>query len=395
MTCQGDEPILTSHEDRLYSIFEFCLKLFLFLSPIFYFGDLKGSFAQSLFFIFASILLFSISLALKPRRHFSNLWISLFLIWSILSIFFHGAEIGKMSKLAWPIFAISSDGVLYILAGFLLFKTVFEHVRFPERFLMPLILVCFLNLVFVILQTKGIDLIYTYRYSNCGLMGISSQLGSYSAMALPLLLFLHPILVVLPVLSLFFAKSFSPIFAVIIGFICFNLVNPFCRKCWKGKIQIFLLILLLLSISFFYWDQISARWIARLATWQQLVKATFQRPFIGWGWRSYLDVVPQLGKPVLERPHQDWGHLASEVGIIGIIFIGGYLKNLWQRFDKIIKDRLTWLLVTSVFIILINMSVQTTIRYANIAGTFIILLAFLEIKLYESKSKAQSGNSNC
>lgn len=383
MTRQGDEPILSNNEDRLYSIFEFCLKIFLFLSPIFYFGDLQGSFAQSLFFIFGSFGLFCFTLILKPRRQLRNIWIFLFLFWSFLTIFLHGVEIDKISRLAWPIFAISSDGFLYILAGFLLFKIAFCHVRKPERFLIPILLVCIFNLILAILQTNGIDIVYTYRNSICGRMGISSQLGSYSAMTLPIVSFINPFLAVIPLTCLFLAKSFTPIFACFFGFLYFFKI----RKLQYDNIIILLLIISIGIYSICNWNGIAARFLARLPTWKQLSKAILQKPVIGWGWKSYLEVVPNLGLPVLERPHQDFGHLALEAGFPILIFLGGYFIGLWRRFKNVVKDGPSLLLGTSILIILFTMSAQTTARYANIMGTWILLLAFLEIKLYDAEFK--------
>ena len=70
-----------------------------------------------------------------------------------------------------------------------------------------------------------------------------------------------------------------------------------------------------------------------------------------------------------------------------LVFAGMYLRGLIMRFREAKKDRLIWLLGTSIFISIIIMSGQTTARYANIMGTFIILLVALEIRLHENTAQ--------
>lgn len=375
-------------EDKLNSIFEFCLKLFLFLSPVFYFGDLKQSFAQELFFIFSSFGLFTLSIGLKPRREFSNIWFSLFLFWSLLSIFLHGVTTAEISRLSWPVFAISSEGFLPVLAGFLLFRTVYCYVNKPERFLKPIILACIINLIFASFQSGGINLIYTHRSTICGMMGLSSQLGSYSAMIFPIAGFINPLLAILPFVCLLLAESFSPILALASAFLIYVVFSA------RIRFKPFSLFLIIVAVGggicfiTAHWHTFLVKIARRWAMWQPLIKAIIERPFIGCGWRNYISIISDFGTYASSRPHQDWGHIACEIGAAGVIFIAGYLSNLGKRFKRAVKDKLAWALGISVLVILINMTFQTTIRYANIAGTFFPFLAFLEIQLYESKSQA-------
>jgi len=126
--------------------------------------------------------------------------------------------------------------------------------------------------------------------------------------------------------------------------------------------------------------------------WEKTLRAVTQRPYIGWGYRSFTEAVVQpgakasIGGVEYSRPHNDYLHTAQELGIPVVIFIGGFFGMLWKKFRaRQNKDRLTYILAASALIALINMSGQTFIRYASVAGTFIILLAFLAIKIEGGK----------
>ncbi|KKK62228.1 hypothetical protein LCGC14_3006420, partial [marine sediment metagenome] len=76
-------------------------------------------------------------------------------------------------------------------------------------------------------------------------MGISSQLGQYSAMCLPILLYISPFLVVIAIFTLFAAKSVSAILALIVGAIFF---------CWhkRYKLVIIPIVIAVIALGFFY-----------------------------------------------------------------------------------------------------------------------------------------------
>ena len=96
-------------------IFDFALKAFLLLSPIFTFQKFQVSFARGLFFVIGSLVLFGISLGLKEKRTFSNIWLSLFFLLSLVRVFFEGNVGGG----EWFNFWYGFAGFVYILSGIL------------------------------------------------------------------------------------------------------------------------------------------------------------------------------------------------------------------------------------------------------------------------------------
>lgn len=122
--------------------------------------------------------------------------------------------------------------------------------------------------------------------------------------------------------------------------------------------------------------------------WKKTLKVALQKPYLGHGYRSFTDVVVQkgvkasLGGTEFGRCHNDPLHTSQEMGFPAMIFIGGFFLALWKKFQaKQNKDKLTYFLAISILIVLVNMCGQTFCRYASVMGTWIILLAFLSIKL--------------
>jgi O-antigen ligase len=124
--------------------------------------------------------------------------------------------------------------------------------------------------------------------------------------------------------------------------------------------------------------------------WNDTAKVALQKPFLGWGYRSFAEKVTgineasSLGKVENLRAHNDWLHTAQELGFpivaVVIMFFLSLSADFWNSRKQ---DEMLPYLATAVLIVLINMSGQTLIRYASVAGTFIIILAFLKIKIYE------------
>lgn len=365
----------------IQALFNLALKAFLLLSPIFLFRDYQTSFARGMFFVFGSFALFGISLALEHKRRFSNYWLALFLLWALIRVFV-GGDFGNTAN-EWFNFWLSSAEFIYVFAGVLLFYTVYCHAESPKNYLTPILIVCGMNFVLVIAQLSGHDFLWKHAPSVCGFFGISSQLGQYSALSIPVLFFINPYLAIIPLTTLFAAKSISAILAVFVGAILFS---------WHKRLKwlTYIIVVLMLMLGIANYKYIAAKWQCRPVMWKKTLKAIMKKPYLGHGYRSFTEVVVQpnavavVGGNEYSRPHNDSLHTIQEMGFPAMIFIGGFFLSLWRKFKaKQDKDKLTYFLATSILITLVNGCGQTEIRYASIAGIFIILLAFLHIKLEE------------
>ena len=366
-------------------IFDTALKTVLFLSPIFTFANYQLSFARGLFFIIGAFVLFGISLGLEPRRKFSNIWLSLFLILALIRIFFDNS-FGN-DKQIWFNFWLSCAGFIYVFAGVLIFYVVYTYAGDIKQYLFPIMWVCVLNVILAIAQISGYDFMWQHAPSIGGFMENSSQLGQYSAMSLPILFYLNPILALIPLITLIIPKSISPILATAVGM---AILGGFKEIDWKIKAILGVLLVLAGLLNFGY---IKAKFQCRPIMWQKTLKTALQKPYLGWGYGSFREKVTgnkacdSLGGVEFSRPHNDYLHTGQELGFPILIAIGMFFINLFRKFIAIKnKDRLLLCLAVSVLIVLVNMSGQTLIRYASIAGTFVVLLALFCIKMDEEIS---------
>ena len=367
-------------------LFNLALKTFLFLSPIFFFRTYQISLARGMFFLFGSFALFGISLANEPKRKLFNPWLTLILLAGLVRVFV-GNEFGNASS-EWFNFWLSSAGFIYLFAGVLLFHTVYCHAENIKQYLTPILAVCILNFILAVAQITGHDFMWFNRPSLCGFMSVSSQLGQYSALSVPLLYIVNPYLALIPLATLFMAKSVSAIVAVFAGAIWWS---------WNKKIKWFRPVYFILGIALvlgvFNYQYIITKWQCRPVMWEKTARVVLQRPYLGHGYRSFTETVVQpeakasLGSVEFSRCHNDYLHTMQELGIPIVLFAVGLFIGLWKKFKAAKKDVLTYLLATSILIILVNCCGQTLIRYAEIAGTFIVVLALLFVKLKESSKK--------
>lgn len=359
-------------------VFDIALKSFLVLSPIFLFKNYLPSFARAMFFIVGTFALFGLSLSLKPERKLSNVWLSVIFILGLIRVFF-GNGIETINE--WYNFWLSFAGFIYLFTGILLFYVVFTYASNPKNYLKPLIAVCILNFILTTCQIFGYDFLWVGKnpFSNiCGFMEISAQLGQYSAMSLPVLMYINPFLAVIPLATLIASKSITPIVSLLVGASFLQLIR------YRIALIIFAIIAIFLAVNIKY---VKAKFHTRPIMWGKTITAILKKPYLGGGYRSfneeviYKDLKGNAGMKDYSRAHSDYMHTAQEAGIPIVIAIGMFIGGLVKKFLRANKDRLTYFLGASVCIALVNMAGQCFIRYASVAGTFVVLLAFLCIKL--------------
>ncbi len=334
-----------------------------------------------MFFLFGSFALFGISLFKEPQRRLTNGWLALVMLWGLLRVFF-----GEFDDLGgeWFNFWLSAGGFIYILAGVLLYKTVYCYAENIKQYFKPILAVCILNLILVLAQLTGHDFMWTNAPSVSGFASISSQLGQYSALSLPLVYLIHPLLSIIPLITLILSKSVSAILATFVGIGLFCVLRGYRRTIILGLVAIAILLGIL---NFGY---ISTKWKCRPIMWEKTARAILEKPYLGHGYQSFNETVVQgrslsLGGAEFSRAHNDPLHTSQELGLPMMVFIVGFLISLAKKFKTANKDILLYLLATSVVIVLVNSCGQTLIRYPEIAGTFIVVLALLAVKLEEGK----------
>src|SRR3990167_9671515 len=140
-------------------VFNLALQAFLLLSPIFTFGMYQTSFARGLFFVIGTFALFGISLSIEPKRNYHNIWLSLFLLFALVRIFFDNNFGNPQAE--WYNFWLSCAGFIYVFCGVLLFYVVYQHAESPQIYFKPILWVCILNFILTLAQIFHYDFMWT------------------------------------------------------------------------------------------------------------------------------------------------------------------------------------------------------------------------------------------
>ena len=357
-------------------IFDKALCAFLFLSPIFLFKTIVPSTAKAMFFIVSTFVLFALSLNIESKRKFKNKWLGVIVLLALLRTFFNG---GVDDGIQWFNFWMSFAGFIYVFCGALLFKTVYCYADSNiKKYMVPIVIVCSLNAILAVSQAFGLDFLWKYSYSLCGFMEAKNQLGQYSAMAIPMVYLIHPLLVFIPLITLFMAPSYSSLICFIVIMFIFLGFSRLNRKVYSLMVLIFLLVI---AINF---SSLHSKASYKPTIWQKTLHSALKRPYLGHGYRSFNDEVVGIKDTIggfnMTRSQNDYLHTFQELGFPILIAVGMFLLGLWNKIRAIKnKKRILYCLSFSIAVILLNMFFQPVIRYASISGTFIVLLSFLFI----------------
>ena len=108
-------------------IFTMLLNLYLLISIPIYRAPFRWSVIQNSYFTFGILILFIMSeFLLKKEREFKNIWVGLFILISLSSIFLHNYYISDFTKKFFT-FSLMSEGFIYVLCGGLFLKVIYEY----------------------------------------------------------------------------------------------------------------------------------------------------------------------------------------------------------------------------------------------------------------------------
>ena len=108
-----------------------------------------------------------------------------------------------------------------IMLGFLLYYLVAMYTREYQKNSLRVLIVSALNTIFAILQSFGIHWFYKPSGRIDGLMCISSHLGMYQALAVPICYWLNPWFVIIPIIGLLLSKCLIANIAVSVAMIIY------------------------------------------------------------------------------------------------------------------------------------------------------------------------------
>lgn len=347
-------------------MFDIALGIFLFLSPIFFllkqignvnalqfyqFGVLGNSgynYLQLQFFQLGIISLFLVALLSKPIREFkdkTSIW--LFLVF-LIATYLHPISVKYFGN---------------ILLGFLLYYLVIVYTKNYKTLFKFILAVSILNTIFAILQFFNINLIYHSTGRCDGLMALSTHLGAYQAIVLPICYSLNPWLIIIPIISIVLSKSVLALF-LMIGWLLFTF-----RK-WiieRGSIFFMFLLSLLVFISIHYYPQIANKLYIRFTVWIPTLKMILDRLFQGYGIKEFRFISP-LG--LYENTCSIYFEYIYYFGVLSLIPLIIFLK------DKITGNKI---ILSSCIIALIIGSILCITDYPRLMGTIIVLFGLSTI----------------
>lgn len=115
------------HEGRLRSaLFTLILNIYFLISIPVCWSTFKWDMKQGLYFVFGTFFLFAASLLCPPKRRLKNVWLGLFVITSLTSVFLHNFYYTP-TTLNFINFSLMCEGFVFVLCGVLLYKLIFEY----------------------------------------------------------------------------------------------------------------------------------------------------------------------------------------------------------------------------------------------------------------------------
>lgn len=407
---------------------QFKLDLVLLLigvTPIFWFGPQPDFTNQQLFFMHYVV-------ALMLACVLCNRWVGIFLLLTLLHKFLLPAQ-----TVAWI------DYVLPVSIGCLLYHFVFTYYRGKKYPRVILALLVF-NLFICLFQKLHLPYFSQQLLEPDGMLGLPSFLGMIFAMTAPIIMTIHPALLVVSLLGIFISKSAFSVLALIVGvFFYVWSVYPKRREFFTA-VAIILLAFIPIVKQGYKSDELSRR----LHVWPMVASKAFHSMWTGVGvgndcrtmflefsreGRHYyfqVNVKPEnqdvLKKKILNIAKMEgmntnrlvnvfykepdifpiigniqddlrgqglngyiWGHCHNEYlqvflifGFPGLFLIGGYMLNICRRYrHTFLKDRETVALMGSAIAIAILSLAHFPFYLAKTVCLVIVILALLDRKI--------------
>lgn len=302
--------------------------------------------AQQIIFMLVSIALFSLILR--------NIWISLFLCWTVFLYAFFKFSTGNIY-----LSNIFFGCILYLVTK-IGFKK--ENINF---FINGFLWFVFVNIVYMVLQLCSLDFIYgslSYTYnvemtkqikSNIlptGFMGHLSIMGTLLALAIPILVSRKTVCSKIAGIGLFIplyiCKTSLPFLIGIVGFLFVSWFQ-IPKKLW-----IIGTVILIIS-GLIYLKNVDKLGLERLPQWKRVLSDCMAHPITGWGLDSFrnfnaykdfrymqtnLKFSDSRFITYWDNPHNLYISLFFEFGFIGLFLLAGFLRQNVLRFQKVIKD---------------------------------------------------------
>lgn len=394
---------------------------FLIIAPTFYIAGTDTRMAQLEFFKIAIIALIAL--------FHSNKWIGAFLGYAMFQLVFIHSDITKVipniffgavlyhfiTKCVRP-----SPKYLWALYGVLILNIVWAVLQIYQ-----------IDPIFMMVDQQHQTIMTEFP----GFFALPAFLGNYAAVVLPLSFTLSPVLFPFALIGLFFSKSSFSVLAALVA----SLFYFWFRK--RIVFWVILLVFGCISAFYVInHDLPSGQFSRRLSAWKLITSQAFKSQFLGHGIGSYgtkyfvVETAPSLknrlvsnNKQLLDfiaeeaKDKKEWGVLNAisqinpddfddsyvmglknllqdhqmdyhiwdpahneflqvffDMGLVGILIIGGYIFDLFRRFLQYGNDPIIYSLMAAFVAILIVSFGHFPFHIARLASPFIVILALLD-----------------
>ena len=285
----------------------------------------RDKFQQGMFFVFYSIFILILTFFMKPKRDYISIPLVLLVLWSFIGIFIHNKIkiVPDAFINQWFVISIMFEGFIYILAGFLLFRSI---VNYSTN----------LKFIFLLLPVFAVPLVKVYSFG--GRITIPTAF------------------LVSVVIWLFVNKKY--ILSLALGF--------------AGAFT-----------AFSMWPWIQVKFACRPYVWKELLRQITEHPFVGSGFDHRLTVdnmvwVREINGTVFGwiYRHCDPLSLAAYLGIASLAFL------TWLIIETIFKTRKTIYLIPILTMVLAA-CFQMTFFESSKAAIGIVLLGICVKETYK------------
>lgn len=396
----------------LDKIKQYAIFTFLIIVPCFYGQSLDLRQTQEKFFQSFSICLIGLFVG--------NIWLSLFLIWNVILYYYQGC--------------VGSNQVMNIFIGTIIFMISRWYFKSKTFYSIrkPIMIVVFINLLFIILQFFRLDPLHTQMsaagkllegpYNGMdGIFCIRMASGIYNLIAMPIIALANPLLSLVCLVPIFFSSSSTVAMAFVLLFLFFTYFTN------KRIFRIALIIIPILGFLYILHDfrDDKKTSLSRFPLWHMTVKYALSNP-IGYGPDSYRNYTKQKnflfksdgnynvgtftkiedGKavfkyysptndnaeikrltdttlehglvngelPFWDNPHNEYLQVFFQYGIVGLVLLIGFLRELFNRFMVSLKDREMVAITTCLLAYLIISLCHFPLELARLAYLFPIIL---------------------
>lgn len=386
------------------TLFKTALKIFIVIGTLFYLGlgpqdkgidPMQWNYhVQEVFFRYGAMLIFLLSIFLKPRRYLQCKSLATFAVFALVVGTLTGFPMNFRRQM------------LNLAIGILFYKAVYENIDTAEvkQYAEWMFWLLFANLVLGCMQWFRLDPIFNHVQGNIapinehvvGFMRLRANLGVLTAITAPMLFAVHPLttLIALPLMWWGMSSASVGAFVISLGFLLY-----FRLRRW-GFYSLFILVAVAGAYFVLKYDMPGGQFDERFKIWFVTASAALKNaPFMGLGLGKFSEWLPLMMQKTVSTPlvwawaHNEFIQVFFEMGIAGFVMLIAYIRGRFSDFfgnPKNMKDHGSQALFACFMSVLFVSFFHFPFHVGKLAGICVFIMAFSHAKsneAYDEKDK--------